>query len=428
MSLELQIVELSKKRADIINGAGAILTKAHTENRNLNTEEQSEFDRRHKEGADLRAQIERMQTQLAEDRALASAMPDTRQAGRGDVTGSDPETAKAEIENQDFRSFVRGGLSGMEPERRARVTKRMMEVPNEVRALAEGTGTAGGYTVPTGFEKDLVLATLAIGKYLKFIDSITTELGNSLPWPSGNDTGQSATIVGENAVVASTGADPLFGQTTFGAYMYTSNIVLVPLTLMNDSAFNVEGYLQKMFAIRFARALNAHFTTGTGTNQPTGVVTTATNSGYTTATNATLAFTDLVNVFHALDPSYRDEARFMFHDSTLQTIQKLTDSNGRPLFSPGGVTSDLSKPVADTILGRPYIINQGMPQIGSLAKSVLFGDFSNYKHRAVKGTQMLRLVERYADFLQVGFMAWQRHDGKLIDAGTHPVVYLAQPV
>ena len=57
------------------------------------------------------------------------------------------------------------------------------------------------------------------------------------------------------------------------------------------------------------------------------------------------------------------------------------------------MTSDLSRPVADTILGRPYIVNQAMPVIASVAKSVLFGDFSNYKHRAVKGTQMLRLVE-----------------------------------
>ena len=38
---------------------------------------------------------------------------------------------------------------------------------------------------------------------------------------------------------------------------------------------------------------------------------------------------------------------------------------------------------------------------------------------------MLRLVERYADYNQIAFVAFQRWDGALIDAGTHPVKYLA---
>jgi HK97 family phage major capsid protein len=54
--------------------------------------------------------------------------------------------------------------------------------------------------------------------------------------------------------------------------------------------------------------------------------------------------------------------------------------------------------------------------------SMLFGDFSTFKVREVAGgTTVLRLVERYADFLQVGFIAFQRFDSNLIDAGTHPL-------
>lgn len=423
----VEIVELSRQRKDILDGAGAILTKAHKESRDLSDSETAEFERRHKEATAIKSRIDRMQLQAAETEALEQAMPDNRSAGTGSLEAVPPDARDAQ-DAEDFSVFIRRGVSGMDHERRERFVRRTTELPAEVRALAEGTGAAGGFTVPQGFERDLIAATLAFGDFLNHIDTISTEMGNQLPWPSVNDTGQSAVIVGENTQVASSGFDPSYGQTTFNAYMFTTGIVLVPVTLLNDSAFNVESYLKKMFAVRFGRGLNAYFTTGTGVAQPTGVVSTANNSGFTTATNSTLAFTDLVNLFHSLDPSYRPTASWMFHDTTLQAIQKLTDSNGRPLFSPGGVTSDLSKPVADTILGRPYIVNQAMPQIGSLAKSVLFGDFSNYKHRAVKGTQMLRLVERYADFLQVGFMGWQRHDGKLIDAGTHPVQYLAQPV
>lgn len=434
MSFEAQIIEQSKKRKLILDQANAILAKATKEGRSFTTEETAEFDKRHKEGDEIRGMIERMQLQAAEERALADAMPDNRQTGREDIVDPDGKgadraaEAAAKEERGDFQAYLRGGVAGMDAERRSRVTKRIAALPSEARALAEGAGATGGYLVPQGFEKQLVIATLAIGKFLKKVESWETEMGNQIPWPSANDTGQRADVVGENTQVASTGADPAFGVTQFYAYMYTTQIVLVPFTLANDSAFDLEGYLNKMFATRFSRGLNIDATTGNGTGRLTGITVNATNSGFTTATNATLAFADLENTYGALDPSYVDQASWMFHNSTLTAIKKLVDTNGRPLFSPGGVTSDLSKPVADTILGKEYVINQAMPVIASTAKSIIFGDLSAYKHRSVKGVQMLRLVERYADFMQVGYMGFQRHDGKLIDAGTHPVIYTAQPV
>jgi predicted phage gp36 major capsid-like protein len=39
---------------------------------------------------------------------------------------------------------------------------------------------------------------------------------------------------------------------------------------------------------------------------------------------------------------------------------------------------------------------------------------------------VLRLVERYADYGQVGFIAFSRVDSNLVDAGTHPIAQLIQ--
>jgi HK97 family phage major capsid protein len=66
------------------------------------------------------------------------------------------------------------------------------------------------------------------------------------------------------------------------------------------------------------------------------------------------------------------------------------------------------------------------PGLGPSAKTIAFGDFNNYFIRCVVGTQVKRLTERYADFNQVGFLAFQRWDGQLVDAGTHPIRYLQQ--
>lgn len=413
-----EIKALMESRKATLDGAGAILAKAKAENRPLTDAERQEFDRRHAEGKANLADIERLQAQAAEEQRMTELAPDTRAAGREPLSQTSAQPSEAESRDA-FRHYLRSGPAGLSPLQRSALTM-------DTRALSDVTGAQGAFTVPQGFEKDLILATLAIGPYLKYVDRVETTSGNPLPWPSANDTANRATIVGEGTQIASTGFDPAFGQVVLSAYMYTSGIVLVPLTLINDSAFPIDDYLNKMFATRFARGLNADCTVGTGTNQPAGIVGTASLAA-TTATNSAVAYTDLVNTFHGLDPSYRGQATWMFHDATLEAIQRLTDSNGRPLFSPGGVTSDLSKAPADTILGRPYVINQSMPVIGSLAKFAIFGDLKNYKLRSVRGVQVMRLTERYADYLQVGFMAFQRNDGKLVDPGTHPVVYLACP-
>jgi HK97 family phage major capsid protein len=65
-----------------------------------------------------------------------------------------------------------------------------------------------------------------------------------------------------------------------------------------------------------------------------------------------------------------------------------------------------------------------MPAMAPSAKAVAFGDFSKYFIRRITGARVLRLVEKYADYNQIGFVAFQRWDGALIDAGTHPIKYL----
>jgi HK97 family phage major capsid protein len=80
-----------------------------------------------------------------------------------------------------------------------------------------------------------------------------------------------------------------------------------------------------------------------------------------------------------------------------------------------------------TILGYPYVINQDMAVMAANAKSILFGDFSYYLIREVQDLRVLRLDERYADYLQAGFLAFVRTDGLLANAGgtNAPIKYYA---
>jgi HK97 family phage major capsid protein len=246
-----------------------------------------------------------------------------------------------------------------------------------------------------------------------------------MPFPTENDTANVGAILAENS--QATELDMAFGAVNLAAYVYTSKVVTVPLNLVQDSAFDLDSYIARKLGIRLGRIQNTHFTVGTGTNQPRGIVIDAT-SGKVGLTGQTLSiiYDDLVDLEHAVDPAYRPQSKFMLHDSSLKVIKKIKDTTGRPLWrsSLEGIGVSVGNN-PDTVNGYPYVINNDMAVMAANAKSVLFGDFSNYAIRDVLGVTVMRLTERFADFFQVGFIAWARADGALLDAGTHPVAYYA---
>ena len=211
----------------------------------------------------------------------------------------------------------------------------------------------------------------------------------------------------------------VFGTVALGAFTYTRGLVRLSQELMQDTAFDLSGFLTRVFGERLARVVNTHCTAGDGVAKPSGVVTEAT-LGVTAASATEFTADELMDLEHSVDRAYRLNARWMMSDDALRVVKKLKDGAGRYLWLASPADGE-----PDTILGHPYTINQDVPAIAPSAKSILFGDFSKYYIRRITGARVLRLVERYADYNQIAFVAFQRWDGALIDAGTHPVKYLA---
>jgi HK97 family phage major capsid protein len=179
---------------------------------------------------------------------------------------------------------------------------------------------------------------------------------------------------------------------------------------MEDAAFDMNGMVTSILAERLGRITESHYTTGTGSSQPNGVVT-ASAQGKVGASGQTTTVTadDLVDLFHSVDPAYREGGAFMAADSTIAAIRKLktgVSGDNTYLWQPG-----LRAGEPDTLLGRPVIVNQGVPVMAANAKSILFGNFQNYTIRDVRGIRFVRLEERYADADQIGFVVFLRTDG-----------------
>jgi HK97 family phage major capsid protein len=290
-------------------------------------------------------------------------------------------------------------------------------VRREFRALSAVTDTAGAYLIPQGFVNSIEMAMLEFGGMREVADIMRTESGNDLPWPTSDDTSNEGALIGESVAVSE--QDITVGQTVFHAYKYSSKLIKVPRELFEDAAFDIAGLLGPILGTRIARRTNRDFTTGDGAAKPKGVVT-ASGLGVTAASATAVTADEIISLVHSLDPAYRNGARFMLHDSVLMAVRKLKDGNGQYLWQPNNQAG-----AAGLLFGYPYTINQHMDSsIASGAKSMLFGQFSKYKIRDVSGFRLIRLRERYADNDQEGFMAFSRHDGNLLDAGTDPVKHM----
>lgn len=336
-----------------------------------------------------------------------------------------------------FSNYLRVGEFRLAANDRQVLEAISSNIPNDFKnAMSTTTGSQGGYTIPQGFSGMLEEAKKWYGGIEGVVGKFTTGTGNPWPWPTVNDTTNKGRIIGQNVQVVET--DLVFGQVTFQAYIGSSDLILIPLALMQDSYFDLDALVARLLGIRLGRLYNQKCTIGTGVGEPTGIVTAAVAAGniltLSAGNTASIAYGNLVDLEHSVDPAYRetDTSRWMFSDTELKLLKKLVDGNNRPLWQPG-LTASFQQGAAvmtgskPKILEHEYVINNDMAIPAASAYSMLFGDLSTFKVREVAGdTTVLVLRERYADYLQVGFIAFQRFDANLIDAGTHPIAVLQQ--
>jgi HK97 family phage major capsid protein len=154
--------------------------------------------------------------------------------------------------------------------------------------------------------------------------------------------------------------------------------------LLDDSAFDVEGWLAEKIATRFTRAEAAAFINGDGVEKPKGIllptkVADATwtwgNIGYVpTGAASDFASADpadcIVNLVYALGADYRANGAFVMNSKTVGAVRKMKDADGRFLWSDGLAAGEPAR-----LMGYPVVVSEDMPDVGANAYPIAFGDF-----------------------------------------------------
>lgn len=418
MSLYQKAKELREERAKNWEDQKGLQSKSKEESRNLSAEEQAKWDQIETRQAELEAEIGTVEADIAsqEERQESLDNFDPMAVERDNIEpDAAPDTRHA------FTKWARRGVGELTAEERATLGygKNPLEAPVagdyvtiDLRAQST-TDSAGGHTIAedTSFRGRVVEAMQAFGGIRSVASVLSTATGADLPMPTVDDTSNAGALLAENTQVSE--QDLTFGATTLEAFKYSSKAIRVSVELMQDTAFDLDAYIARALGTRIGRITNTHFTVGDGSSKPRGVFTAA-SSGKTAASATAFTYDELLDLKHAVDPAYRANGSWMFNDTTLKAIKQLSIGTGdaRPLWAPGIVVGE-----PDTIDGDPYTINQDAATAATTTTPIAYGDFSYYYIRDVSAITVLRLVERYADYHQVGFLAFSRHDGDLVDGG-----------
>lgn len=431
-TMHMTALELREKRAPLAGEIKKLADKANAADGKWVGEDEQTWTRMNAEYDALTRQIE-----IAE-RAESIAAEQTIVTGDGKLGREDSANPKkSDITAEDRAKAIKAWAIATSP--------RGLVLSDELREAAEKCGvnlsarelnldlnkrttigsmttslTDGGDTIPVGFVPNFERALLAFGGVRQAATILRTDSGNTIYWPTANDTGNSGALLAE--VTADSDQDVTTSRIQLDAYKYTSKIIKLSGELIQDSAFDLASTVGEMCGERIGRATASAFTTGTGNSQPKGIVTAAT-TGVTTASATAITANELVELIHSVDPAYRTNGcAFMLHDSILLAIRKLKDDYGQYIWQPG-----IRDGAPDALFGFPYFINQSMASsIVASEKTVLFGNFKKFLVRDVAGITLKRLVERYAEYDVEAFVALSRHDSELLDAGTHPVKLLVQ--
>lgn len=151
--------------------------------------------------------------------------------------------------------------------------------------------------------------------------------------------------------------------------------------LLDDSAFDIEGWLAGRIADKFARAEAAAFVNGDGVDKPKGFLAhTAVddgiwawgNLGYVpTGQDVDVTAESIIDVVYALGAEYRANVTFVMNSKTAGLVRKLKDNDGRFLWSDG-----LAAGQPATLMGYPVLVAEDMPDASTEGYAIAFGDFA----------------------------------------------------
>lgn len=358
---------------------------------------------------------------------MAGKAEDAESRAKFDKLAADIEAVDAEIRREQTKLSLMASKNEQPKDvnvRASQVLRKVLlgqaltaEEAAEIEKRDISAGVAGTNILPKNVSKTIEAALRNVGGFVSAAGQIWTSTGAPMNFPTTNNTSAKGAWLAEYA--ANSEMAPTFVANNLAAYTLSSKLVPVSLELLQDAEFDIVAFIEEELSKGLAAGLNEAITKGNGSGKPTGIV----NDAYKVAGAATLTFDSLMDLKAGVDSAYWGQGKFMMNPKTFVALRKLKGQDGQYIWN------NITNAVTPMIDGHEVILNSDLDDMGATGGKtpILFGDFSRYKLRMVKNINFSVLREIYAQYRAIGIYGFLRADGKLLDAGTHPVAKLVQP-
>ena len=233
--------------------------------------------------------------------------------------------------------------------------------------------------------------------------------------------------------VAELSARPTTGTTTF-------NRVFIPLheiysfpqatrTLLQDSAYDLEGHIMNQVVFDMAAAESDKFVNGDGVGTPTGLLSVSAWADntvyefgkvghYTTAASASVTLDDVIDLQEELRQAYNSNAVWIMNQTTRRQLRKVKQTQTYA-WEPNSQAG-----AAPTLLGRPVVIADHMPSPGSGNKVVLYGDFAK-SYQIVDHAEVTMMRDELTNKPFIGFYITRRTGGAPVQFDSYKILQCA---
>lgn len=284
--------------------------------------------------------------------------------------------------------------------------------PDELRTLSGLSDGVGGILVPDDIANEILHFAYQTGT-IRGATTVRTTGRDAVSLPS---MGKVAIAWG-NSNVAVAPQTPETGARRIEIHR-ASGLILASNDMLEDAGADVVADITMQFAMALGEAEDVKFCQGTGVNEPKGILGDAGILARFTKTGVAAALTDsthncidaLITALHSLK-SYRPRASFVMNSLTEGLVRAVKDANGQYLWQPPVVAGSPA-----TLLGRPCLITEGMPDVAANAFPIAVGDWATgFRVYDRRGVTVNILRERYADQQSTGVVLTSR-------VGASPVI------
>lgn len=308
---------------------------------------------------------------------------ETRSAEEAEPVTENAEKKRADAELRAFGMYVQGRL-------------------DESRADTNWTTTANGAVIPKTVANRIIEEIENKAPIFEGASKFYSK--GELVFPVYDKTTEiTANYANEFSAVAGTAAK--FTSVSLNGYLFAA-LTKLSKSLVNNAAVDVANFVIGKISEAMADFLRGELLTGT--SKMHGLL--GSTNTVTAAGASAITADDIISTQLAVPQAYQAGAVWLMNVNTFGALKKLKLTTGEYILQ-----MDMTAPMGYTILGKPVILDDKMPDIGKGASPIAFADLSGLYVNIHEDINLQVLLEKYADEHALGYVAWAEMDSAVVE-------------